>query len=195
MIEIEKKYSIDREKIRELIQKAKFISKQELVDIYYDSDDFKLTTKDWWLRNRNGKFELKMVNLGKKNSAVDRYKEINDEREICQFLEIQYKIPLIETLGENDIKPFATIKSTREKYKNGEFTLDFDITDFGYSICEIELMVDSETGAEAAVEKIEDFAQNNGLNSSRVRGKLVEYIYRNSPQHYRMLVEAGVVVE
>lgn len=192
MIEIEKKFLIDADNLKKIIKSAKIISQQKLVDIYYDTADFKLTTKDWWLRNRNGKFELKVSIVGSK-SSVDRYHEIETEEEICQHLKITLINSLSETLEQNNIFQFAEIVSEREKYKKGDFTMDCDITDFDYSICEIELMVKDESQIVQALEKIEKFRKENNLSSNPVRGKLVEYIYRNRPKHYQALREAGVI--
>lgn len=194
MIEIEKKYLVDDEKIKEITQDAKFLGQKELIDIYYDTDDFKLTTKDWWLRNRNGQYELKMVVLthGQKGS-VDRYQEIEDQIEICSFLGINDRIPFEESLANEKIKPFAKIIAERKKYKKGEFNLDFDITDFNYSVCEVELMVEDETKIDQAVEKIEKFRKQNGFSDKKIKGKLIEYIYRNLPKHYENLVASGVI--
>lgn len=194
MIEIEKKYLIDDEKVQEIVKDADFLGQKELTDIYYDTADFRLTTKDWWLRNRNGVFELKKVVVGEtKDINVDRYDEIDDEKEIAKDLEISFKNNLAESLKKNQIEPFATIVAMRKKYTKGSFNLDLDLTDFGYSICEIELMVEDETKMADAMAKIENFRVEYGLNAGHVRGKLVEYIYRNRPEHYAILLRAGVI--
>lgn len=194
MIEIEKKYLIDDEKVREIVKDADFLGQKELTDIYYDTADFRLTTKDWWLRNRNGVFELKKVVVGEnKDINVDRYDEVDDEKEIAKDLEIIFENTLAESLKKNQIEPFATIVAMRKKYKKSSFNLDLDLTDFGYSICEIELMVEDETKMADAMAKIENFRVKYGLNAGHVRGKLVEYIYRNRPEHYAILLRAGVI--
>lgn len=192
MIEVEKKFLIDQTTLKKITKEAKFISQKKLVDIYYDTSDFKLTTKDWWLRNRNGKFELKVSVLGSK-SSIDQYHEIDEEKKICQHLKITFKNSLSETLKQNNINPFVKIISKRKKYKKDNFIMDFDITDFGYSICEVEIMVENESQIKQALEKIEKFRTKNDLSSEPVRGKLVEYIYRYSSQHYQALQAAGVI--
>lgn len=192
MIEIEKKFLINQSVLRKIIQKAELISQKRLIDIYYDTLDYKLTSKDWWLRNRNGKFGLKVLVVGSK-SSTDQYHEINNEKEIFEHLKINFKNSLSEALKQNNIKSFATIVAERKKYQKDDFVIDFDITDFGYSICEVELMVEDESEIKQALEKIEKFRKENNLSSKPVRGKLVEYIYRNRPEHYQSLREAGVI--
>lgn len=194
MIEVEKKFLISDKKIKKIIEVSDFVGQKELIDSYYDTKDFKLTTKDWWLRNRNGKFELKVSIQGSKGS-IDQYHEIDDEKEICQNLQINYKNSLLISLAKNKIAPFAKIASQRKKFKKDEFTIDFDITDFGYSICEIELLVSDKSEINSAVKKIENFAKEINLENRPVRGKLIEYIYRNRPEHCRALVKAGVIRE
>ncbi|KKQ18317.1 MAG: Thiamine-triphosphatase [Berkelbacteria bacterium GW2011_GWA1_36_9] len=192
MIEIEKKFLINQPTLKKITRKAELISQQKLVDIYYDTVDFKLTTKDWWLRNRNGKFELKVSVIGSK-SSIDQYQEIDKEKEIYQYLKINLEKSLLEALKQNNISPFATIVSERKKYKKDDFTIDFDITDFGYSICEVELMVEDESKIDQALIKIDNFRKENSFRDDRVRGKLIEYIYRNNLQHYQTLQAAGVI--
>lgn len=194
MIEIEKKFLIDQSVLKKITTKAKLISQRRLVDIYYDTADFKLTTRDWWLRNRNGKFELKKIVCGSdEKNTVDRYEEIIDDKEICKHLKVDFEKSLTHTLKIHDISPFAKIIAKREKYIRDNLTIVFDITDFGYSICEVELVVEDASQIKQALEKIEKFRIKNDFSSEPVRGKLVEYIYRNRPQHYQSLQVAGVI--
>ncbi len=194
MIEIEKKFLVNQYGLMKIIRNAKFISSQKLIDIYYDKPSFGLTRKDWWLRNRNGKIELKMVIIdNNKNNAIDRYKEVDHELNIRELLNIKSNKPLLESLETYGIKPFARIIAQRKKYKKSEFTIDFDITDFGYSICEVEILVKNDSEIQQALEKIEKFRKQNNLSSKVVRGKLIEYIYENRPKHYQVLLKAGVI--
>lgn len=60
-IEVEKKYILEPHHYEALCDKAtKIIAKQELRDIYYDNGNYELTLNDWWLRKRNGAWELKI---------------------------------------------------------------------------------------------------------------------------------------
>lgn len=114
-------------------------------------------------------------------------------KEICQQLKIKYDKSLPKSLAENEITPFAKIVSQRKKFKKGEFIFDFDITDFGYSICEIELLVKDKSEINIAAKKIEKFAKEINFENRPVKGKLIEYIYRNRSEHYQALVKAGVI--
>ncbi|KAK2162194.1 hypothetical protein LSH36_102g07005 [Paralvinella palmiformis] len=66
-------------------------------------------------------------------------------------------------LRKNDFKPFASFRTERTKYRVGDdIIVDLDVADFGYSIGEIEVMVESGQQRDGAVKKINDFAQKLG---------------------------------
>lgn len=46
-----------------IAQALPFIKEVVLSDTYYDTNQFAITTRDWWLRCRNGAWELKLVLL------------------------------------------------------------------------------------------------------------------------------------
>jgi len=167
-----------------LIESAKLIVKKTFTDIYYDADDFRLTTKDYWLRRRDGKWELK-VPLGQtiQKKETDQYRELENEEEIKKTIGASWDL----------LKPFAKIITTRESYQKGEFHLDFDEMDFGFETFEAELMVNDEKDASTAEKKIMDFAREYGITSAPGAGKVIVYIKRNNPSHYQALLKAGVV--
>jgi|AntAceMinimDraft_16_1070373.scaffolds.fasta_scaffold02675_9 thiamine-triphosphatase len=199
MIEVEEKFIFDKGSEKKVIQGANFLGEKLLIDTYYDTKDYALTTKDTWLRNRNGNFELKVpLNEGKgiNDRIVDRYDELETAEEIRKALSIPMERTLKEDLKMKGYYPFATLVTTRRKYKKGDFNIDLDIVDFGYKIIEIELMVKDSLEMKQAVERINFFAKEKGLISRIeriIRGKLIEYIYRNDSKHYLALIEAGVV--
>ncbi len=92
--------------------------------------------------------------------------------------------------------PFCTCQTERRKYKKGQFIIDLDLVifqDFTYNISEIELMVNEKSEIESAIEKIIDFAKEQNLTITPVRGKVIEYLKQAKPNHYQILVEKGVV--
>jgi len=90
---------------------------------------------------------------------------------------------------------FANIGTTRRKYKSGDFHIDLDITDFGYKIGEIELIVENQEQVPEAQNKIRKFAEQCGLITGGIRGKVLEYIFVNNPKHYSALLASGLVGE
>lgn len=195
MIEVEKKFILDEEATNKLIGGATFLKEINHIDTYYDTKEHFLTTQDIWLRRRNGKFELKIpLNQGESKSkrTLDRYEEIDDEDQIQSKLKIPKNKSLTEDLKNASFSPFATITTARRKYRKGEFVIDIDSADFGYTIVEVELMVE-EYNIKEATKKILEFARKHGLKIAPVRGKLIEYIYRKDQNHYLLLVDRGVV--
>jgi thiamine-triphosphatase len=184
MVEIEKKFSLNAEQEKKLLAEATFINERIFTDVYFDKKDHYYTVKDIWIRKRDDRFELKVPQSAfLLERASDQYEEIEDDKKIAEFLKLPVTKPLVEVLEENDIVPFCKITTKRKKYKKDKFTIDIDEMDFGYNVCEIELMVDDASeGGKAEVEII-DFASRFDLPNVRVRGKVLEFLRINDPEH------------
>ncbi len=193
MIEVEKTLPVDEESRSRLIAGAEFLGQKILTDTYYDSADYRLTLSDRWLRNRNGRFELKIPVRGPfATSAPERYEELEDDASIAKELGLPAG-GLADTLAAAGYTPFCTITNTRQQYTKEGFHIDFDSTDSGYKAVEIELMVAAPEDTEAASRKINEFASKHGLPEKIINGKVVEFIRRNRPEHFAALDRAGVV--
>lgn len=196
MIEVEKKFILSSEDIERITEGAEFLGEKSFTDTYFDTSDYLLTKADKWLRLRGNRFELKLpMNQGKGSSQrqLDQYEELDTDESIYKALSIKSTSTLEKDLEINGYKPFSTFTTTRKKYKKGDFIIDLDVIDFGYSIGEIELMVESQSEMEEALNKILAFAKEQGLSVAPVRGKVIEYIKRNNLEHYKALEEAGVL--
>lgn len=94
------------------------------------------------------------------------------------------------------IFPFASFGTIRTKYQLDDITIDLDEASFGYDIGEIELIVGSPAEAEAAETRIRALASSLKLDMiGGIRGKLIEYIFRNDPTHYEALRKSGALRE
>lgn len=196
MIEVEKKFILDKEAEAKLVDGAELLEVRTFTDIYFDTADYSLTTKDIWLRSRDGKFQLKLpLHQDGIDTSIDQYNELEHEDDIREALNLPQSQSLIETLTENGYRSFAAITTTRSKYKKDDLIIDMDSADYGYKIVEIETLVDAKDKIEEAARRILDFASRNGLTISPIRGKLIEYLRRNDPRHYQALVQADVVRE
>lgn len=196
MIEVEKKFSLSEENKKTLIQGAKFLGTKNFTDTYYDSATYTLTCADIWLRLRGDTFELKVAFYINGDKRAAQYHEFTTDKEIRTQLQLPTNGTLAEVLKDKGYYPFATFTNTRTQYTKEGFAIDLDIADFGdftHSICEIELTTDTTNNATELVDKIMDFATRHKLESGKIRGKLMEYIYRKRPEHYQALVDAGVV--
>ncbi len=184
IIEVEKNFDLNPGDKERLVAGAKLIAKKTFTDVYYDAADFRLTTKDYWLRQREGKWELK-VPLGETihKKETDQYREFEGEEEIKKIIGPDW----------GRLKPLARIVTIRESWQKGEFHLDFDEMDFGYTTFEAEIMIEDENDVHAAEKKIMGFARENGIASAPGAGKVIVFIQRNNLAHYQALLRAGVV--
>ena len=128
---------------------------------------FTLTGRDFWLRTRDGRFELKVPqNAGSIGSRMtDQYRELETDAEIATELEIAVRGGLGETVKTLGYEPFARIVTTRESYQKGGFHLDFDEMDFGFSALEVELMVEKPEDITDAEKLLMDFARAHALRT------------------------------
>lgn len=157
-----------------------------------------MTTKDIWLRERDGKWELKMGLNENGKRIADQYDEIENEADIRSALKLPASGELRGVLAANGYEAFCVCKTTRRKYRKNDFIIDLDAvdySDFSYSLGEIELLVNEKFEIGGAIAKILEFAKAYNLTIAPVRGKGVEYLKRKKPEHYRALIAAGVVEE
>ena len=127
------------------------------------------------------------------SGGVTQYRELETEREIREAVGLADVGALENDLLAAGYVPCATIVTTRRKFRDGEFHIDLDVADFGYALAEIELMVGDGEDADAASERIVQYASQRGLSTERIRGKVTEYLRREKPAHFQALLEAGVV--
>lgn len=196
MIEVEKQFVVGEVARERLISGAKFVGEVKNYDIYWDTADYLLTTNDTWLRQRNGRFELK-VGINEEHAQHEGetlcYEEVEDEGAIREQLGLTKKKSFKADLAEAGYAPYGSWVVTRTKYKKGDFTVDFDSVDFGYEVVEIELLVAEGSDLTIASQRIVSFAHDHGLPMKPVRGKNSTYLLRNNKRHFDALVAAGVL--
>lgn len=198
MIEVEQKFILSEEDIERLTADAVFLSEKTLTDTYYDTADFALTKNDMWLRKRGEEFDLKLPMHIEGNKFMNQYQEVEGEDKIREIFSIALIGDFVEDIKVFGYESFCQCSTTRRKFKKDGFNIDLDTVEYGdftYNIAEIELMVNNKTEISEAMKKIEAFAKENGLKIENVRGKVIEYLLRKKPRHYRALVGADVVKE
>ena len=109
---------------------------------------------------------------------------------IRKELGITKKGALEEDLRASGYSPFGAWKTTRRKYKKGEFTIDVDSVDYGYEVIEIEILTESRDGMDEATNKTLNFAKESGLTRSAKTGKVSEFLKRNYPEEYKEIRKA-----
>ena len=198
MIEVELKFLLTNEEERRLLDNAVYLETQDFVDVYYDNQEYNLSTQDIWLRTRNDKFVLKLpiqttnTSLAEQNNTPKL--EIEELDNILMHLNITPAISISDDLKAHGILPRYEFRNIRKKYKKDDFVIDIDkaiFDDFIYETCEIELVVDSEEDISDATQRIENFAMEHGIKIGNVEGRLIEYIRRKNPLHYQKLLHAS----
>lgn len=197
---MEKKFQLTGEQEQSLLAGAVFVNEKTFADVYYDTPAYFTTKQDWWLRQRESRWELKVGIKTGKETVVGRYDELETESEIRAKLGLKQQKTFAEDLAAAGYKPYCHCITTRKKYKKEGFTIDLDTVAynndlFTFTIAEIEAMVESETGIDEAVREIIVFAKKQGLEVVPLRGKVVEFLKQQKPEHYKALVAAGVLRE
>lgn len=196
MIEVEKKIALKEADLKAIERVGTFLGSRILTDTYFDTSDFRYTTSDIWLRERECRFELK-VGINGLKGEIDRYEEVTDESQILHKLGLEKEKDLTKALTNAKIFPYATFQTVRRKYQIEEFTIDLDLAyfdDFIYRTAEIELMVTSATKIPQAEESINKFIQRLGLDYTRpIKAKLIEFLSQKNPTHYQALIASGIV--
>uniref|UniRef100_X2B3E8 CYTH domain-containing protein n=1 Tax=Capitella teleta TaxID=283909 RepID=X2B3E8_CAPTE len=122
------------------------------VDCYYDTQNWALTLRDFWIRRRDSTWQLKYPPpLGRtgENWPIEQYAETEDEAEICQLVgevlkagcaedhDVQY---LMTRTGCGVFAEYTTIRKSYKFTKEENISVDLDVTNFGYEVGEIETM-------------------------------------------------------
>ncbi len=200
MLEIEKKFLLTALQKERLLDGAEELGGKTVVDSYFDTDSYNLTTRDYWLRNRNGIYELKAPLKSRSSvDATNRYYEITDLSEIAKELDLAESDDFETSLSLAGVKRFMSCRTDRNSYKKDEFHIDIDQatypdSEFEYGVAEIELIVQTEVEADDAEQRIIEFAQSFDLPVDQiVLGKVAAYLKSEKPDHHEALVTAGVL--
>lgn len=171
-IEVERKFQVTDFDENKLFQaNGKLISEISFEDVYYDNNSYGLILNDCWLRKRNHKWEFKIpVNRDPNMLYMStQFRELEDEKDIRLALHEIIKPETKfcddqEIIEEFKLQPFATFTTTRKSYKIPfNCTVVIDFTSFGYSVGEIETMIEDNSEIEDAIERINVIAAQLGF--------------------------------
>ena len=158
--EMEKKYIFSEEDYEIITSKCVSESKDEIKDYYLDLPDYRLFKKDYYLRMRNGIYELKIWKVNENWLIVST--EITDEDEIGNILKKEFNISIDDTTW------VLFVETNREKYFyeiDGEkITVDVDFYQY-WKRYEIEMVSETKTYDEVN-ELIEKFREELWLTAS-----------------------------
>ncbi len=190
MLEIEQQFPFSIDQLPAIQALFPLSSIKTLDETYFDTPNFSLLKNDTWLRQRNGAYELKYRKPENRGQQLEIYDEFYEINSIKQFLHVPEELELGQWI-ENNLQSTIKIKTTRHTFKSAPFTIDIDLTDFGYSVCEIEYA--GEKSPEEAQAEIIQLAQKMGLENTRVRNKGKAYIEIKYPELVNQLEELGVL--
>lgn len=193
MIEVERQFKISTAIAEQLSAEADLVSQKEIHDIYFDDAQYSLTCKDFWLRQRDGNYELKIPSQHASEHEIDCYHELETEKEIMKALEFESGVILGKALQDNNITPFAEFITKRIEYQYKGCTIVIDQMSFGYEVAEIEILVKDEYEVAGAVLKIKEVANQLGIEDEMPTDKLIEYLLRNNKEHIAVLQDAKII--
>ncbi|KAG7317686.1 hypothetical protein KOW79_018721 [Hemibagrus wyckioides] len=221
-VEVERKFVCDShilEKLKDI--GAVCLGQYEFKDQYLDTADFTLTLKDFWLRKREGSWELKRPTSSNPNTKTRAQDVCTNYREITDVLHIRaelmsimgiYAEPTTDScdkdvhaefekwLQDMNLECFAEYTTVRCSYalecevEDQRVRVDLDQADFGYCVGEIEVLVSEGVETASTMQSIEKTAQKLGLGGEqKAQGKMEVYLQRFRPDHYAALLKAHVL--
>lgn len=159
-IEMEKKYSYNQDDYEKIVKNCKFEWIKDIKDYYLDMPDYRLFKNKFYLRMRNGIYELKITTINDETNLITS-KEIIWDDEIDDILKNEFDISIDETSW------VLFIDTSREKYSYVLWweTIIIDFDSFQYwKRYEIEVVSESKTSTEVDV-LIEEFRKILWLES------------------------------
>lgn len=190
MLEVEQQFLITDEQLGQLLKLSPKVTTKILKEVYFDKPDFELLKNDTWLRERNGKLELKYRKPEHRHQQVELYEEYTTEDEIERFLGIDSD--LRKTIAES-FSPIIVITTERKSFEFQGLHFDIDITDFGYTVCEIEKLTVDEKSMELVRSEILCFGKTFGLSQDRARNKAKEYVKQKYASLATELMQNGIL--
>ena len=186
---------------------ARFAGEVSFTDAYWDNAGCTLTRRDTWLRQREGKWEIKIPlgdpgdRSGASGGERTVFREVEGEAAVRTALESLLDGGALDGAGDLEaalraaaFAPFVTFGTKRSKFRVGECAIDADVASFGHSVVEVEVMCESEAAvpeAESAIARVAGELQLVPLQNTG--GKLETCIRREAPAVLAALVEEGIL--
>lgn len=174
LIEVERKFTV-KPNCQEMLQRHGFtqVSKEFMVDEYYDTPTYDLMSKDLWLRFRNETWELKFPSKSASTSqakgGATTYQETSDETEVLQVLKANIGFVdacLDEAVQSKALTSFAKLETHRSTFHRPDgVAVVLDLTDWGFRVGEVEVLVQRQDQVPQACQKISNLAKTLGKQS------------------------------
>ncbi|XP_006835486.1 PREDICTED: thiamine-triphosphatase [Chrysochloris asiatica] len=176
-------------------------------DSYYDTPELSLMKADHWLRQREGSgWEFKCPVAAGVSGPHTEYLELTAEpaivAQLCEVLGAEGlgaggMTDALRSLGLQEVASFVTKRSAWKLVHFGAeeelpLRVDLDSADFGYTVGEVEVLVQEKADVPSALEKIHSLSSLLGVPTRETPpAKLIVYLQRFRPQDYDLLLEVN----
>ena len=229
MLEVEQKFLLtDAINLESKLLDLGFVptGKATIVDWYFDTPDICLTSQDCWFRFREkgslGQWQLKRGRNQNSKSTV--YEELEGDEALAATLSLLpdstvlstptvqtmdgVTIPIVPGGQRKGLFPFCRLETTRSTWVSNEkdrnnpyekFVIDLDVTNTGYTVGEVETVVEHDDELSLAKQQVESIINRimedsrRNSNDGPPLGKLEHFLLNNRQDHYNALVQRGVV--
>jgi len=209
LVEIERKFFLTAGQQAALRNSLETLSEKELADTYWDAPGYPLTTRDWWLRQRNGQWELKVPWAQAQAGPAESFEEFEGDAAVIARLR-KDGVALIsvdgtsteELLRNSSFAPFARLHTSRVSLRGRQgaaaegvkpVNVDLDNVVFDPELAETDVMVDESQGFSFAVAELEVMAQPEKSEVSKATAALdclvEELDLTDAPPAYSKLLE------
>ncbi|CAJ1908609.1 unnamed protein product [Cylindrotheca closterium] len=199
----------------------------EFVDWYFDTEKNELSLQDCWLRfrgtsNVDGDWELKKAHGESTSTTV--YEEIAGEEAISATKTILVERgcnigeqradddnnfeapPLPNFASDLPLRAFCRLETKRSSWQldkewstqtHAGLSVDLDVTNTGYSVGEVEMVVDDKDKIKDANKRVQlliaELTKGSAPCEGPATGKLEQFLMIHRPNHYEDCLEAGVI--
>lgn len=148
-IEVERKFMFSVDTLKTLEQYSTGLScKIKFTDIYWDTRSHDLMLSDYWLRQRESVWELKMPVIESDTHVFSsQYQEVTYEQDIVAHICNLFKRKNVDLIFKDinslhsELVQVACMETERCTYEvDGSFTVVLDKADFGYKVAYINLI-------------------------------------------------------
>ena len=199
----------------------------EFVDWYFDTEKNELSLQDCWLRfrgtsNVDGNWELKRA-YGDSTTDTTVYEEIVGEEAIsvtktilvdsgCNITEQRAdgdnkcEGPLPSFASNLPLQAFCRLETKRSSWQvdkewstqiHAGLSVDLDVTNTGYSVGEVEMVVDDKDQIKDANKRVQlliaELTEGSTPCEGPATGKLDQFLMTHRPDHYEDCLKVGVI--
>ncbi|MCB9809636.1 CYTH domain-containing protein [Candidatus Peribacteria bacterium] len=196
MVEVERQFRYpDAETLEKLRQACTFITQKQNHDGYYQHPEGDNAQKDWWLRQRNGSWQLKYM------TPYGQYTEFHGPKAIAEKLALtgapEEDAAFEAFLLSQGYWKLVEYTVERETLRQGPLTIELERIlyadpQYNLAMMEVEMEV-PEAEVALAEQTIEDAATQFGLIRLESFGKATHYIKAVHPEVYAIMLAHGVI--